>query len=281
MGLTMFGIAPVCLAGLLTAPSALALGPPVAPATGEQLYEEGEHAYFIGDFDTAVSKFEAAYRVSKLAAVLYNIALAYLRRYEVSSEPKDLRRAKAVLENFGLELARNPNLANAENVRALSAKIDEALAKHPTVVPVPSAPAEQAEQAEQATPRAALTHDTAPETPPSVPSWKGLTVGGGLLIGLSVGSAATAIVAAARGKTLEARFEQNMCSLYTPTSECESLISQGKRTNVVTVVTAIVAPLLLAGGVTMLTLGLKRRATRHVAPVVSPTFIGLTVHARF
>ena len=144
MGLTMFGIAPVCLAGLLTAPSALALGPPVAPATGEQLYEEGEHAYFIGDFDTAVSKFEAAYRVSKLAAVLYNIALAYLRRYEVSGEPKDLRRARAVLENFGLELARNPNLANAENVRTLSAKIDEALAKHPTV-PVPSAPAEQAE----------------------------------------------------------------------------------------------------------------------------------------
>lgn len=278
MGLTMFGIAPVCLAGLLTAPSALALGPPVAPATGEQLYEEGEHAYFIGDFDTAVSKFEAAYRVSKLAAVLYNIALAYLRRYEVSSDPKDLRRAKAVLRNFVLELTKDPSLANAENVRALSAEIDDALAKHPTVVPVPSAPAEQAEQA---TPRAALTHDTAPETPPSVPRWKGLTVGGGLLIGLSVGSAATAIVAAARGKTLEARFEQNMCSLYTPTPECESLISQGKRTNVVTVVTAIVAPLLLAGGVTMLKLGLKRRATRHVAPVVSPTFIGLTVHARF
>src|SRR5688572_31407616 len=49
---------------------------PTAPGTpaetGEQLYEAGEQAYFVGDFDEAIVKFEAAFRASKLAAILYN-----------------------------------------------------------------------------------------------------------------------------------------------------------------------------------------------------------------
>lgn len=127
--------------------------PPVLPPAtidAEALYQQGEEAYWLGDFSTAVNKFEAAYSASRLPALLYNVGLAYLRRFEISADPLDLQRARAVLRNYSIELEKDPSLGQAENVPKLLGQIDELLAK--TEAPEPSKSA---------------AIDTCPELPPA------------------------------------------------------------------------------------------------------------------
>lgn len=115
---------------------------PVAEPTPEELYAEGERAYFIGDYVTAVTKFETAYAKSQLPQLLYNVGLAYMRRYELSKDVADLRRAHSVLTNFRVELERDPTIGSAQNVEELLSQIDRSLAAHvtqPRKLPAPTA----------------------------------------------------------------------------------------------------------------------------------------------
>ncbi len=68
--------------------------------TPEQLYDEGRKAYRLGDFAVAVEKWEKAYDLSDNGLLLYNISLAYKGLYTISNDLADLRRARAVLDNF-------------------------------------------------------------------------------------------------------------------------------------------------------------------------------------
>lgn len=125
---------------------------PPEPVDAETLYQQGEEAYWLGDFRTAVTKFEAAYSASRLPALLYNVGLAYLRRFEISADPLDLQRARAVLRNYSIELEKDPSLGQAENVPKLLAQIDEQLAK-----------------VEPSRPATAAVVDTCPELPVAPP----------------------------------------------------------------------------------------------------------------
>jgi len=109
---------------------------PVAESTAEELYAEAERAYFIGDYVTAVSKFEAAYAKSQLPQLLYNVGLAYMRRYELTKDVADLRRAHSVLTNFRVELERDPTIGSAQNVGELLKQIERSLAAHDTRKPL-------------------------------------------------------------------------------------------------------------------------------------------------
>jgi hypothetical protein len=116
-------------------------------ATAESLYEAGEQAYWLGDFRRAVQLFEAAYARSGLPALLYNVGLATMRRYELTQDPEDLRRARAVLTNYAQELLKDPTLQQADNVPKLIAQLDATLAglatkpSNPASEPAPPAPA--------------------------------------------------------------------------------------------------------------------------------------------
>lgn len=110
---------------------------PIAEPTAEQLYAEGERAYFVGDYITAVTKFETAYAKSQLPQLLYNVGLAYMRRYELSKDVADLRRAHSVLTNFRVELERDPTIGSAQNVEELITQIDRSLAAHADRKPPP------------------------------------------------------------------------------------------------------------------------------------------------
>jgi hypothetical protein len=120
-------------------------GPTEIPAvepTAQELYAEGERAYFVGDYVTAVARFEAAYAKSRLPQLLYNVGLAYMRRYELSKDIADLRRAQSVLTNFRVELERDPTIGSAQNVESLLAQIVRSIAAHRDVrkdaVPAPN-----------------------------------------------------------------------------------------------------------------------------------------------
>ncbi|MBK8260712.1 MAG: hypothetical protein IPK80_05170 [Nannocystis sp.] len=126
----------------------VAVGEPDPAATpeseldsAEALYNAGEQAYWLGDFRLAVELFEAAYTRSGLPALLYNVGLATMRRYELTQDPEDLRRARAVLTNYAQELIKDPELQQAENVPRLIAQLDAKLAALAQPEPVqPAAP---------------------------------------------------------------------------------------------------------------------------------------------
>lgn len=113
---------------------------PVAEQTAEELYAEGERAYFLGDYVTSVAKFEGAYARSQLPQLLYNVGLSYMRRYEITKDVADLRRAQSVLTNFRVELDRDPTIGSAQNVEELLTQIQRSLAAHVTAAKKPPSP---------------------------------------------------------------------------------------------------------------------------------------------
>ena len=99
-------------------------------AEAAAIYGEGEKAYRLGRFDEAAEAFERAYELSGLPEILYDIGLAYLRRYDVDPDPAHLRQAKVVLENYTIELQKDPGLGELAEVEALMAQIDAKLSEH-------------------------------------------------------------------------------------------------------------------------------------------------------
>jgi hypothetical protein len=83
-----------------------------------------------------VTKFEAAYAKSQLPQLLYNVGLSYMRRYELTKDVADLRRAQSVLTNFRVELERDPTIGSAQNVGELLKQIERSLAAHDTRKPL-------------------------------------------------------------------------------------------------------------------------------------------------
>lgn len=81
-----------------------------AEGTPEELYDQGRKAYRLGDFATAVKKWETAYDLSDNGLLLYNISLAYKGLYTISNDLADLRRARAILDNFVKVAKANPDI---------------------------------------------------------------------------------------------------------------------------------------------------------------------------
>ncbi len=79
-------------------------------ASPEELYDEGRKAYRLGDFQTAVEKWEEAYDLSDNGLLLYNISLAYKGLYTITNDIADLRRARAILDNFIKVAKANPDI---------------------------------------------------------------------------------------------------------------------------------------------------------------------------
>src|SRR5690606_32427248 len=115
--------------------------------------------------------------------------------------------------------------------------------------------------------------------------WKGLVIGGGVLVGLGIGGAVLAAVGGTRGKSLEREFEDpaNMCVLAMPSPSCQGLIDRGESANTLMLAGAVAGPLLAGAGVALLVIGLKRRAAPQtaLAPAVAPGFVGLSVRGSF
>ena len=99
---------------------------PGAPQAAKA-YEEGEAAYRLGKFGLAIDKFEAAYQLSKRPSLLYNVGLAYKRNYELSEDLSDLRRAKAVLDNYLNEVTKDPSVGDPGEANTLIAEVEALL----------------------------------------------------------------------------------------------------------------------------------------------------------
>lgn len=95
----------------------------------EELYDTGRKAYRLGKFREAVDKWEEAYALSDQPLLLYNISLAYKGLFTITDDVADLRKAKAVLENFITLAEADPELDAddaPERLAELEAMIAEA-----------------------------------------------------------------------------------------------------------------------------------------------------------
>jgi hypothetical protein len=69
-------------------------------AEANALFEKGSEAYNLGRFTAAIEHFERAYELTQVNTMLYNIAQAHAKRFEVDADPADLRKAKVMFLNF-------------------------------------------------------------------------------------------------------------------------------------------------------------------------------------
>lgn len=280
---------------LLHRPGVAAAAPTSEATAGvsrpEQLYDEGRKAYRVGDFATAVEKWECAYELSDNALLLYNISLAYEGLYSLTADVGDLRRARAVLENF-LRVADDDPSIDIDDAPARSAALDEMVAI-----------------AEQQTPRSELVSLPAEAEPPNVGGSEdpgrtfrlagiGTMVSGGGFIVAGVGVAA---FFGNRGREFESRLRNSLdeqaaagCGSGSMTASCVQLEQEvatwrdnGNRANRLSV--ALGMGLAGAGAVALVAGGLlfnegnkrTKRWDRDGAIVVAPSAGGIVVSGSF
>lgn len=92
-----------------------------------QLYDQGRKSYRLGDFEDAVKKWERAYELSDRPLLLYNISLAYKGLYGITKDVADLRRARAVLDNF-IKLAEADPELEVDDAHERLAEVDSMIA---------------------------------------------------------------------------------------------------------------------------------------------------------
>ncbi|MBA3549792.1 MAG: hypothetical protein H0T76_25205 [Nannocystis sp.] len=270
------------------------LCPPLAhaapPATREQMaafeagftagqasFDSGEYLAAVELWITAAGRLPevTAHREHRLAVYQY-VADAYARGLADETEVEPLGAAVAALDaycegftrSYGTETPLDPKIVRI--LADLRGRLDAAVA----IRELQAAPQEGAGRPPPIT------------LVPAPKPWKGLTIGGGILLGLGLGAVALAATGAARGQYLETRFDDpiNACDLERLQGHCADLHADGERNNAVAIAGTILAPLLLGGGAALLVMGLKRRPhrTRHaLAPALAPSFIGLRLGGRF
>lgn len=263
----------------------------------QRLFREGEEAYWLGDFDRAVERFEEAYKLSKLPGMLYNVGLAYQRRHGVSKAPADLKRARAVFVNY-LD-ADTTRLIDPRHVERLIAEIDAELAVVETKREEQSAPVEH--EISTASDEEASCPDPALATPTTIDTGRRSRLIGGGLMGLGglllSGGAVSLTVFSLKGREFEAVLagiegEQSAAGCGTTKSAlCDDLarsaeitVGNGYRANVLA---GAVGGSLIAAGIGGLVTGalLYRRGAgerpRRAEVAVTPTLGGAAIFGRF
>lgn len=248
------------------------------------LYEEGRKAYRLGDYATAATKFEDAYAASDLPAILYNVGLAYFKKFDLSHDIGDLRKSKAVFENFYIEAQRDDSLGDLaeieKQIKEIDAKISEAEAE------------EQARLDAEAA-AAAKNNSGTPEGPtgPVGPDpGRELKVGG--IISMSAGSVAlvSGVVVGAfmldRSNFFQREYDNEGCP-DNATADCTTIADNGRAANLYGY--SIGIPLMLIGaagvgvGAWLYTKGKKKTKQWQGGNEVSivPVPGGLTISGRF
>ncbi|MEM7158755.1 MAG: hypothetical protein AAF799_38290 [Myxococcota bacterium] len=257
---------------------------PLAPA--QKLYERGRAQFDTADYDAAVDAWTDAYALVPDSAegtqikvlLIYNIATAREKAFDVDHDPTQLRKAKILLGNFEQNI---PGLygegAEADTERArVQAKIkelDERLAEYERSQNPEPEPQPEPEPEPEPEP-ADVTDDPQPD-----PAAKGLIIGGA--VGLSLGAAGLGVMAAGIGMGNGAN---DLSSLEDDDIEGRrAQFERGRTGNTLAIAGGIAAGVFVVAGGVMLALGLKRKRSSNVAllPSVGPQSASLSLRARF
>jgi hypothetical protein len=123
--------------GLLALSGSAAAQPRENIEKAKGYFYAGEQAYRIGQYRTAISAYEEAYRLYPVPAFLFNTAQAHRKQYDLDGDLAQLKLAKDLYERF---LREDPTSRNQARAQELLAEVEASIGKH---VPraAPSAPA--------------------------------------------------------------------------------------------------------------------------------------------
>ena len=95
-------------------------------------YRAGTREYAMGNFEQAVGYFERAFELSQRKELLYNLAQAYRRWYEIDPDVGYLRKSKKLYENYlaFLDAEPEPDPAAVAEAREGMAAAERMLAEH-------------------------------------------------------------------------------------------------------------------------------------------------------
>jgi tetratricopeptide (TPR) repeat protein len=93
-----------------------------------RLHGEGAAAYRLGHYDEAIERFEASYRLTNLAALMFDIAQAHRKLYEERHEPEHLRRAVELYQRYLRDAPHDA--ARRGDASVLLPPLEQTLAEH-------------------------------------------------------------------------------------------------------------------------------------------------------
>lgn len=244
-----------------------------ADQEARRLYQAGEAAFTAGRFVEAVQSFQAAYEQSHAPKLLWNIAQSWRRQYDVSGDVADLRRARAVLQNFR-ELA-DSEAERTEAVTAL-AQVEAAIEGEEAKARAAAAAASGAAANAAASPPAPAPQGPSPEQQAT----RARTL---KAAGLAVGAAGLALTAAGGvmvflGQRAFSQIDTPAPGyVFDPDTESRSRVFRPAGWALVGVGVAA-----LAGGVTAYVLGGRADKPRvSLAPSLAPGHAGLALSGAF
>ena len=239
----------------------------------EELYAQGTAKFETADYKAAIELWSEAYSVVPAdpafgeikALLLYNIATAREKAYEVYGELSELKQAEILLSNFEKSI---PTIYEDEAERETElAKVRERKAKIAEKI------------AEASKPEEPPPEEPPPEEPKPDPTAK-------LFVGLGAGL----IVVGAGGLGLMAGgmvmgSQANDISALEPTQlqERQDQFDRGRTGNTLAIAGGVVGGVFLATGVALLVVGKQRQSKKQtaLAPALGPGFAGLQLSGRF
>ncbi|MEM9457863.1 MAG: hypothetical protein AAGF11_27030 [Myxococcota bacterium] len=263
--------------------------PPARSPTVDEarrLYTQGRAKFETADYKAAIEQWTEAYALvldaeddtKTRVLLLYNIATAREKAFEVSQDPTELRQAKILLNNFERSIpalyGEGPQ-ANEER-----RKVQERLAEIEARLAAYEQEQGGAEPAPVEPPPSEPEPEPEPEPDPGPPAGRGLVIGGAVAAGLGVagfGLMAAGLGMGARANDLSDLDPDDIDGRRTQ-------FDRGRTGNALGLTGGITGGVLVVTGAVLLGLGLRKRGSRGtvaLVPSASPQGTTLTLRGRF
>jgi len=255
---------------VMCVPSRVAAAPDdPAVAEAEELFRSGKIKYEASNYVEALALFTQAFeraaeiedeaeRESVMTGMLYNLARAHRKAYEIDGDTSHLRHARDLLKKY---LDKHTDLGDELDAEKQLLEVEALLAK-------PEKPDEESTQGEDAVPTSSTTDE---------PKTNGLVIGGIVLSSLS----AVGFGLLTGGLVIGSRAEQDYADGPTRDDRDDAL-ARGKQGNALAIAGGVAAAVFLGTGVALITVGKKRGPNKvAIAPAVRPGSMGVALCGRF
>jgi tetratricopeptide (TPR) repeat protein len=247
----------------------------------ETMFRRGQAKYETADYNGAIDLWTEAYALiesspetaSIKALLLYNLAQAHVKAYELDEDDIHLKQALQLLQNFrnNLSLLYEDKAQLDEETK----KVDERLAEIEAMLAASKPPVPEDEPGEEDPPPPEVVE---PEPEPvadrgDARPGKPLIITGGVLLGLGVGSGVIAIVGAVLGSGANDIADLDPSDL----AARENQFGTGRTGNVLAIVGTVGAGVLLPIGGALIGVGAKRNGkAKASAALLQHTRLGAT-----
>lgn len=228
-------------------------------AEAETMFRRGQAKYETADYNGAIDLWTEAYSLvdstpetaSIKALLLYNLAQAHVKAYELDEDDIHLKQAQQLLQSFrnNLELLYEDKAQLDEETK----KVDERLAEIEQMLAA-AKPAPEPEPDEPPPPELEPEPEPVIDDPSDARPGKPLIITGGVLLGLGVGAGVVAIAGAVIGSGANDIADLDPSDVVAR----EQRFATGRTGNTLAIVGAVGAGLLLPIGAALIGVGAKR-----------------------